>query len=190
MTFPVLVLYSQSPEGDPDRDAEREHDETGERVVDVPDLQVDSALGPAGPRQADGVAATDLDGSRPRKVRNHLVGDDHGDRDREQRLTEILTLIPAEQRLLDDDADHGDDRGGDEHRQHPLPGRDVDTGDREAPLPRHLLLDLVGDVARQQVERPVGHVHHPHQAEDERETARDDEQEPCERERVEQDQEE
>ena len=50
------------PEADPDQDAEREHDEPGERVVDVPDLQVDPPVGPARPREADGVAAADLVG--------------------------------------------------------------------------------------------------------------------------------
>ena len=72
-----------------------------------------------------------------RKVRDHLVGDDHGDGDREQRLAEILSLVPAQQRLLDDNPDHGDDRGGDEHREHPLPGGDVGARDREAALSRH-----------------------------------------------------
>ena len=73
--------------------------------------------------------------SGPRKVGDHLVGDDHRDGDRQQRLAEILTLVPAEQQLLDDKPDDGDDRGGDEYREHPLPGRDVDARDREASLP-------------------------------------------------------
>ena len=58
--------------------------------------------------------------------------------------------------------------------------------DREA-LPRHPLLDLVGDVAAEQVERAVGHVDDAHQAEDEGEAARDDEERGGEGDRVEHD---
>ena len=58
--------------------------------------------------------------------------------------------------------------------------------EREA-LAGHRLLDLVGDVAAEEVERAVGHVHDPHQPEDQGEAARDDEEGRRERDRVEDD---
>ncbi len=52
------------------------------------------------------------------------------------------------------------------------------------------LLEIEGKVAAEQVERPVRHVDDAHQPEDERESARDDEEEARERETQEQDAEE
>ena len=48
------------------------------------------------------------------------------------------------------------------------------------------LLHVVRDVAAQQEERTLRHVYHPHQAEDERKAAGDDEEQPCERQAVQQ----
>ena len=56
---------------------------------------------------------------------------------------------------------------------------------RPEPRSRHSLLHLVRDVAAEEVEGAVGHVHDPHEPEDEREPARHDEEEPGEREPVE-----
>ena len=38
----------------------------------------------------------------------HLVGDDDRDRDRDQRLAQLLALVPAQEDLLDDEADGAD----------------------------------------------------------------------------------
>ena len=59
------------------------------------------------------------------------------------------------------------------------------VGLQAEPGARHPLLDLVGDVAAEEVERAVRHVHDAHEPEDEREAARDDEEQPGEREPVE-----
>jgi hypothetical protein len=96
---------------------------------------------------------------------------------RDQRLPELLALVPAQEDLLDDEPEDGDAGRGGERREHPLEGVHLGARDRE-PGARHLLLDVVGDVAAQQVERAVGHVHDPHEPEDEREAARDDEEQP------------
>jgi hypothetical protein len=37
-------------------------------------------------------------------VHDHLVGEDRRDRDRDERLAQILTLVPAQQRLMDEQA--------------------------------------------------------------------------------------
>ena len=187
---PRLRPVQPEPEDDPDEDAEREHHEAGERVLDLPDLQVDQAFRPARPRDADGVAAARLQHALAGEVCDHLVGDDHRDGDREQRLPQILALVPAEERLLDDEADDRDDCHRHEHGEDPLPRVDVRAGDGEPADAGHLLLHLVRDVAREEVERAVGHVHDPHQAEDEREAARNDEEQPGEGDGVEEDQEE
>ena len=118
-------------------------------------------------------------------MRDHLIGDDHRDRDRDQRLSEVLALVPAQEELLDQDSEDGDDRHRDEERDDPFPRVDVGRLNGEA-LSRHPLLDLVRDVGAEEVEGAVRHVDGAHEAEDEGEAARDDEEEPGERDRVEQ----
>ena len=54
------------PEGDAHGDADREHHEARQRVLDAGDVQVDAAVGPARPGEVDRVAAEAL---RPRDVR-------------------------------------------------------------------------------------------------------------------------
>ena len=122
--------------------------------------------------------------NRAGKVRDDLVGDDDGDRDRDERLAQVLALVPAQQELLHGEPEHGDARHRDEPRHHPLPRVHILSG-QEDPGARHPLLHLVGDVATEEVEGAVGHVHDAHEPEDEREPARDDEQQPGEREAVE-----
>ena len=70
-------------------------------------VQVDEPVGPARPGQVDGVAAELLRPGRDvaREMGDDLVGDDHRDRDRDQRLAQLLTLVPAQERLLRDEAD-------------------------------------------------------------------------------------
>src|SRR5438874_7891789 len=88
--------------------------------------------------------------------------------------------------MLREQAHYGDARCSNEQRHDPYPGIDLGGRDRE-PLPRHALLDLVGDVAAEQVEGAVGHVDDAHEPEDQCEAARDDEERARERERVEHD---
>jgi hypothetical protein len=153
-------------------------------------VQVHEAVGPAGPGQVDGIAA-ELLGARDvaREVGDDLVGDDHRDGDRDQCLAEFLALVPAQERLLHHEADDGDAGRGDEERHEPLPGVHLAPLEREA-LAGHALLHLVGDVAPEEVEGAVRHVHDAHEAEDQREAARDDEEGGGEGERVEDDLEE
>ena len=179
-------LLQPEPEDDADGDPEREDDEPRERVVDAPDVEVDEAIRPARPGDGHGVAAVLLrsKGHRARKVRDDLVGDDDGYGDRDERLAKVLALVPAQQELLDTEPEHGDARHRDEPRHHPLERVHLLPG-QEEPGARHPLLYLVRDVAAEEVERAVGHVDDAHEPEDEREPARDDEQEPGERETVE-----
>ena len=145
------------PEPDADRDADREHHEPRERVLDAADVQIDEPVGPARPRQVDGVAAELLRARRDvaREVGDDLVGDDHGDGDRDQRLAQLLALVPAQERLLHDEPDDRDARRGDEQRHEPLPGVHLARLEREA-LTGHRLLDLVRDVAGEEVEARRG----------------------------------
>ena len=165
------------PEAESDGKAEEQHDQARQRVVDPEQRQLDEPVRPARPRHARGDAFVE--------VRENLVGDDHRDGDRDQRLPKLLTLVPAQEHLLHNEPHEPDRRGRDERREDPLPGIDLDTGDR-VPRARHLLLHLVGDVAAEEVERAVRHVDDAHQSEDEREAACHDEQKPGKGEPVEQ----
>ena len=90
------------PERDPDRRPERQHHEPRQRVLDAPDVEVDEPARPPRPADADGVPAEGLGalGDVPREVGDHLVGDDQRDGDRDERLPEVLALVPAEKQLL------------------------------------------------------------------------------------------
>jgi hypothetical protein len=97
-------------------------------------------------------------------------------------MIEIAIVISAWRRscpwfqLLHQQADAGDDEDGRERRQHPL--READLRAREAERAAasdHVALDAQRDVAAEQEERAVRHVDDAHQAEDQREPARDDE---------------
>ena len=140
-------------------------------------MEIDEATGPAGPRDADGISAEPLRAERdsPWEVRDDLVGDDHRDGDRYQRLPEILALVPAQKQLLHAETDDRDDAHGDEQRHDPLERVDLAGLEAEAGA-GHPLLHLVGDVAAEEVQGAVRHVHDAHEPEDEREAARDDEQ--------------
>ena len=110
------------------------------------------------------------------EVREHLVGEDDRDRDRDQRLAQVLALRPAEEELLHHEARGCDDCDPDERRQDPV--REVDLRALQAEgasLADHAPLDRERDVAAEQEERAVRHVDDAHQPEDEREAARDDE---------------
>ena len=123
----------------------------------------------------------------------HLVGEYHRQCDRDQGLPEILTLVPAQEDLLDHHADHPDDRrrdkeGDDPAEQAVLGGPGPAQRQAEAGVLREPgVLHLEREVAAEQVERAVRHVHHAHQPEDQREAARDDEEERREGEAVEAD---
>jgi hypothetical protein len=95
-------------------------------------------------------------------------------------------LVPAQQQLLHDESDDGDAAHRDDQRRDPFPAVHVGARDGES-LAGHRLLDLVCDVAAEQVKGAVGHVHHAHEPEDQREAAGDDEQQAGERDRVEED---
>ena len=152
-------------EADPDRDAE--NDEPRRRVDDARDVQVGERVEVARPGDVLRDAA---------EVREHLVGEDDRDRDRDQRLAQVLALRPAEEELLHHEARGRDDRDADERRNDPV--REVDLRALEAEraaLADHAPLDRERDVAAEQEERAVRHVDDAHEAEDEREAARDDE---------------
>ena len=167
MTIPVRVFLSQSQSARPTDDRGREDEEAGQRVLDAGDLDVDPPVEDAWPG--------DVLSEGP-EVGDHLVGEDDRDRDRDQRLPELLTLVPAQEYLLDAEAEEPDQDRGDERRDEPLPEVHLLAQEPErGVLADEPALELQGDVPAEQEERAMRHVHDAHQPEDEREATRDDE---------------
>ncbi len=106
------------PEPEPDADHEREQQDQQALlgVLDALDVQVHEVVDPAGPGDALGDAA---------EVVEHLVGEDDRDRDRDQRLAQVLALVPAQQELLHDDADDADEQRADDERHDPVDDADL-----------------------------------------------------------------
>ena len=71
-----------------------------QRVLDAGDVQVDELVERAGPRDVLGDAA---------EVGEHLVGEDDRDGDRDERLAQVLALVPAQEHLLHDQPHDGHD---------------------------------------------------------------------------------
>ena len=54
------------------------------------------------------------------RVHDDLVGHDHRERDRDQRLAQILTLVPAQEHLLHREPDQAGDERRDEQHDEPV----------------------------------------------------------------------
>ena len=131
------------------------------------DAQVDELVDRARPRDALGDAA---------EVVEHLVGEDDRERDRDQRLAQVLALVPAQQHLLQHDADEADEQRADDERHDPVDDADLRARKAErAALADQVALQAERDVAAEEEERAVRHVDDAHEAEDQREPARHDE---------------
>ena len=108
-------LLQPKPERDPDRERDAEDDQARFGVLDPLDVDVHELVQVARPRDVLGDAA---------EMREHLVGEDDRDRDRDQRLTEVLALVPAQEQLLHHHSHRGDDERRDDRRHDPM--RQVD----------------------------------------------------------------
>ena len=162
---PRLLQPEVEAEADHDRDPEDE--EPGDRVLDVGEMDRNAPIEHSRPGDVLGKGA---------EVRDHLVGQDDRDRDRDQRLPELLTLVPTQEQLLHRKTDEPDRHRRDHRRNEPLPEAHLRAQDAEGGvLTDELALELQGDVAAEQEERAVRHVHDPHQPEDEREPTGDHE---------------
>ena len=93
--MPVLVFLSQSQSASPTAIASPRMKSRVVVYCTPADTQVDEPVERAGP----GDVLRD-----PAEVGEHLVGEDDRDRDRDQRLAQLLTLVPAEERLLHPEA--------------------------------------------------------------------------------------
>ena len=121
----------------------------------------------------------------PAEMGERLVGDDHGDGDRDQRLAKLLPLIPAEKELLHHEPDDADCERCDDERDDPVAHASLRASEGGRGLSaRQTLLQVEREESGQHVKRAVSHVDDAHQPEDEREAARDDEIEPGESEAV------
>ena len=132
-------LLEPEPQRDADGDRHEEHEHAAPGVVERPDVD---ELG-----VADEASARSMPASVPGvEVGLELVEEDHGDRDRDQGLAELLALRPAQKGLLRAEADDGEAECADQRRQQPFPGRDLAAREAEAgPGARELLLQVVGD---------------------------------------------
>ena len=123
MTMPVFVRCSHSRH-DSHSDAEREHHEPRERVAHTRDVQVNEPVHPARPRDADRVPRTA--GCRAAAVRGRrrvLVGDDHRDRDRDERRLPICPWFQRGKVLLqaEQPGGHRDEPRHDAHSERARP---------------------------------------------------------------------
>ena len=110
--------------------------------------------------------------SKGAEVGDHLIRQDDRDRNGDQSLPELLTLIPTQERLLHGKTDEPDRQRGEQSWNEPLPEAHLRAQETERRvLTDELALELQRDVAAEQEESPVRHVHDPHQPEDEREPA-------------------
>jgi hypothetical protein len=158
MIIPLRVRCSQN---------EAEDDQARQRVLDAGDVEVDELV--ERPRPGDVLRDAAV-------VGEHLVGEDDRDRDRDKRLAQVLTLVPAQEELLHEQADPGDhgDRG--QRREHPLPEAHLSAGQAEARVAAdHVALQAQRDVPAEEEEGAVGHVDDAHEPEDQREAAGHDE---------------
>ena len=95
---PRARAVEPDPEPEPDREAEEEH-ARGARASSRSPSSGSSTSRFVQPGQVT------RRGEALVEVGDHLVGDDHRDRDRDQRLPQLLTLVPAQEDLLHDEAD-------------------------------------------------------------------------------------
>ena len=154
-------LGEKAPQADADDDRGEQHEQAiGRELLDH--RQHGRAVDPG--RRIEGV---DLAAEGPQ----HQVGEDDRQADRHQRLAQVLAFHEAEDEHLHQQAEDG--------------GRQEARRDREQPR-AGVLADDPADVGAEQVERAVREVDVPHQAEDEREAAGDEEVERGERQAVEQ----
>jgi hypothetical protein len=145
-------------EQDADRDREGDHEQPVDRIGDRPQRR--GALERLGRLGRAWVAAED---------RKDKVGDDERNPDRQQHLGQLTATDATQQNALGEQPDSADGGTGDDDPGHPA-ASDCRGGD--------------ADGSAEQVQRPVGQVHDPHHAEDEREPGCDKEQERPERETV------
>ena len=119
MTMPMRVRLSHSHSSTPTTRAMAEHEQPAGGVALAEDL--DEVGDGAGPRHRLREAAG---------AGEHLVGEDHRDRQRDQRLAQLLALVPAQEHLVHHEPDDRGDRRADEQRHDPrqhvdVVGRDV-----------------------------------------------------------------
>ena len=97
------------PQHDADDHGDAEHEQPARRVALAEDL------GEVGDSPGHTIFF-----ARPPYVGQHLVGEDDRHRDRDDRLAEILALVPAQEHLLDHHAQDGDRERSDQQGNHPL----------------------------------------------------------------------
>ena len=164
-------LLEPEPERRARRRSRAEDEEPRRRVLHARDAQVDERVERAGPGDVLRDAA---------EVGEHLVGEDDRDRDRDQRLAQLLALVPAQERPA-----------ASPRPTTPTSSAPMSVGSTQlrrltwslvrpntAPSPTQWRCSFERDVAAEQEEGAVRHVDDAHQAEDQREAARDDEVEP------------
>ena len=110
MTMPVRVFCSQSQSAAPITSASSRMISRSSEYCTSSTCRLTKWSILPGPGDALGDAA---------EVVEHLVGEDDRDRDRDQRLAQVLALVPAQQDLLHDHADDADEQRADDERHAP-----------------------------------------------------------------------
>src|SRR3954454_22324432 len=89
----------------------------------------------------------------PAVVREHLVRQDDRHSDRDERLAQVLPLVPAQEELLHEQANPPDDRPRREEREQPLGEADLRAAQAEAPAAAdHVALNVERDVSPEEEE--------------------------------------
>ncbi len=128
MTMPVRVRLSQTHSAKPITSASAEDEEPRAGVGEAAYVEVDELVDRAREGHVLGGAAA--------RVHDDLVGHDHRDRDRDQRLAQLLALIPAQQHLLHHEPEHAGDERGDAEHDEPVEQADLRRGDRDVGIAR------------------------------------------------------
>jgi hypothetical protein len=91
------------------------------------------------------------------------ASDDDADGDRDQRLTELLPLVPAKEELLHDEPYGANGQGGDDERDDPVAEAGLGRPEgRRRLAAREFRLEFEREEAREHVQRAVRHVDHAH----------------------------
>ena len=92
---PAARALQPEPQAGADDEPEAEDDQARQRVLDAGDVEVDELV--ERPRPGDVLRDAAV-------VGEHLVGEDDRDRDGDQRLAQVLALVPAQEELLHEQA--------------------------------------------------------------------------------------
>ncbi len=168
-------VVEPEPQHQPDGERDCQHEEPTGRVALTEDRE--EVRDCPGPHQGLGESAEPC---------QHLVGEDDRDGDRDQRLAEILTLVPTQEQLMEHQTEQRGDRGSERGVGRPSEKTLTSVAWMLRSLPTIDCWASIATYADEQEQRTVHHAHRAHQSEHQGEPRGDDEQQASERQPVEQ----